>query len=240
MKKLFAIVVLGLLLTSCTKYSWNEINHHVYERDARKNILNEKNDSDFTIYIGVYDEKTEERYKGYYEGRKVLGLTDQHVWPKEKMALRHCYKNFGHDRQKAVFKKILEVSAQQKENYRLGFDKYAKFSCEQIYKKTQKKVVEKSKKSKTKTTSRVSNNTLIRTFDCSYPSGTSKIRIRGATARETTSVGVVIKYSAVEYTKKGAFVLDGSSKGLRSWVIGTPSYLVLDGRLESTYEANCR
>ena len=41
MKKLLAIVVLGLLLSNCgpVRHSWKEINYIVDHRDTRKNIF---------------------------------------------------------------------------------------------------------------------------------------------------------------------------------------------------------
>ena len=57
---------------------------------------------------------------------------------------------------------------------------------------------------------------------------TSKIKIRGATAAETTSAGVLITYSNVNLSDKGAFSLSGSSKDTRAWFIGAASFLLLD------------
>ena len=56
MKKILGIFLVALMFSGCSKYTWNEINYHLMERDARKNILNEKDDTIFTIYIGMYDD----------------------------------------------------------------------------------------------------------------------------------------------------------------------------------------
>ena len=77
-----------------------------------------------------------------------------------------------------------------------------------------------------------------RTFNCSYPSGSSKIRIRGGTATELTSAGVEIKYNYVELTKKGAFSLEQSTKPGRVFFIGAQSFLGLGGA--EFYNAVCR
>ena len=219
------------MLSGCSKYTWDEINYHLMERDARKNILNESDDTIFTIYIGMYDDKTEERFKGYYEGRKKLGLSIEHYWPKETIAFRQCYKNFGNIREKVVFKKIVEVTETQKETYRLGFDRYAKYTCEKtdIQLAYEKKQKEKKKKKQNKAKKK-SNNTRSRTFTCSLkniPSEKAKIFIEGPSAYETTAIGIEITYSNVEYTDKGAFILTESSKDIRSWFIGAISVLMV-------------
>ena len=77
----------------------------------------------------------------------------------------------------------------------------------------------------------ISNNTLNRSFVCSYKSNSSeksKIKIRGGTATEITAAGISINYSIVELTNKGAFSLEGSSKDGRVWFIGAKSFLILD------------
>ena len=229
MRNILGVLLFILTLSGCSKFTWDEINYHLYERDARKNILNEKDDTIFTIYIGMYDDKTEETFKGYYEGRKKFGLSYEHYLPKETIAFRQCYKNFGNIREKVVFKEIIKVTEMQKETYRLGFDRYAKYTCEKTdmqlaYEKQQKeKKIEKTNKTKKK-----SNNTRSRIFTCSLknaPSEKAKIFIEGPSAYETTAIGIKITYSNVEYTDKGAFILTDSSKDVRSWFIGAISLL---------------
>ena len=89
---------------------------------------------------------------------------------------------------------------------------------------------EKELKKKKKQNTSLSNNTLNRSFICSYKfnsSERSKIKIRGGTATEITAAGISINYSVVELTSKGAFALEGSSKYGRTWFIGAKSFLIL-------------
>tara|TARA_X000000368_G_scaffold385201_1_gene344324 strand:+ start:700 stop:1044 length:345 start_codon:yes stop_codon:yes gene_type:complete len=67
-----------------------------------------------------------------------------------------------------------------------------------------------------------------KSFTCSLGNEKSKIKIKGNTATETTAAGIVINYSNVTKTDKGAFTLEGSSKQGRAWFIGAISYLLLD------------
>ena len=74
-------------------------------------------------------------------------------------------------------------------------------------------------------------------FTCKYSGGSSKIKISGGTAVETTSAGIVIKYSNAEKTPKGAYNLTGSSKDNRAWFIGAISFLLLGAQMNP---AECR
>ena len=78
---------------------------------------------------------------------------------------------------------------------------------------------------------------LAASFTCNYSDGSSKIKISGSTAVETTSAGVVINYSNANKTPKGAYNLQGSSKDGRAWFIGAMSFLLLDVQMIS---AQCR
>ena len=94
------------------------------------------------------------------------------------------------------------------------------------------KEIAKAKKEKEikKQSTSISNNTINRSFVCSYkfnPSEKSKIKIRGSTATETTAIGISINYSIVNLSGKGAFSLQGSSKQDRAWFIGAKSFLLL-------------
>jgi len=86
---------------------------------------------------------------------------------------------------------------------------------------------EKTIKKKKKKNVVASNNTLNRSFVCSYGGEKSQIKIRGGTATETTAIGISINYSVVNYSSKGAFTLQGSSKDGRAWFIGAQSFLLL-------------
>ena len=244
MKKLLVIVVLGLLLSSCgpVRHSWKEINYIVDHRDTRKNIFNTKKDSLKTIYVGVGTD-SDEKWKNMYYTKSIVQPKAQHFAPKEVIAEQQCVKNFGLE--KAVFKEILEFSKDEIIEYRLGFKKYAKYSCEISERQLKEaKIFQENTSSlnnnqvSNKNNNQVSNNTLNRTFNCSYPSGSSKIRIRGGTATELTSAGVEIKYNYVELTKKGAFSLEQSTKPGRVFFIGAQSFLGLGGA--EFYNAVCR
>ena len=132
----------------------------------------------------------------------------------------------------------------------LSFKKYAKYSCEISERQLKEvKIFEentssfekndiKTKENKETKTAKVSNNTLSRTFNCSYASGSSKIKIRGGTATEITSAGVEIKYNYVELTSKGAFSLEESTVPGRVFFIGAQSLLGLGGA--EFYNAVCK
>jgi len=79
----------------------------------------------------------------------------------------------------------------------------------------------------TKSSTSVSNNSINRSFVCSYGGEKSKIKISGSTATETTAIGISINYSIVNLSDKGAFTLRGSSKQDRAWFIGAQSFLLL-------------
>ena len=69
MKKLLAILVLGLLLSGCK--SWHEVTQIVDKRDTRTNFYN----GDFNmIYVGVGSDK-EEKLKAYFQVIKVQEST---------------------------------------------------------------------------------------------------------------------------------------------------------------------
>ena len=95
---------------------------------------------------------------------------------------------------------------------------------------------DKSEMEKAAKTTNVSNNILNRTFNCTYPGGSSKIIIKGGTATEITSAGVNINYLKVDFNE-GAFTLSESSKDGRSWFIGGMSILLLDIEI---IRAKCR
>ena len=74
-------------------------------------------------------------------------------------------------------------------------------------------------------------------YVCSLGGEKSKIKISGNIATETTAAGIVIDYSNVNKTDKGAYTIEGSSKQGRSWFIGAQSYLLLDTQM---IPYNCR
>jgi len=80
-------------------------------------------------------------------------------------------------------------------------------------------------------------NVEAKIFKCKYSGGNSKIEISSNRATETTSAGVVINYSKVELSSKGAYSLSGSSKDTRAWFIGAISFLMLGTNMT---QATCR
>ena len=247
MKKLLGILALILILSSCTGRTWEEINHAVDHRDTRINIFNTDKDTPKTIYVGVGSD-TDEKWKNKYYTKSIVQPKAQHFAPKEVIAEQQCVKNFGVE--KPVFIEMLEFSKEKIKEYRLSFKKYAKYSCEISDRQLKEaKIFEentpsfekndtKAKENKETKTAKVSNNTMNRTFNCSYPNGSSKIKIRGGTATEITSIGIEIKYNYVELTSKGAFSLEQSTKPGRTFFIGAVSFLGLGGT--EMYEANCQ
>ena len=231
MKKLLAIVVLGFLLVSCVqnssdfrKKSWELREAILYSRDVQTNLI--KKDK-FNIYLGTYAD-WDERYHSY---SFKINPSNKNFNPLDNVAKQQCKRIFNSDYPKKIevynpTKKIIK----EKKFY---FKKYTKFECE-----NPKPNYVENKKSKEIKSAKVSNNTLNRTFNCSYPSGSSKIRIRGGTATELTSAGVEIKYNYVELTNKGAFSLEQSTKPGRVFFIGAQSFLGLGGA--EFYNAVCR
>ena len=88
----------------------------------------------------------------------------------------------------------------------------------------------------------LSNVSHAASFNCKYAGGSSKIKISGGTAVETTSAGIVITYAKATKTPSGGYVLEGSSKGNRTWGIGAISILRLGTEINSTNikRAECR
>ena len=226
MKKPLGIVVLGLLLSGCAA-SWQEANHYTMNRDARINLFNNDIDTLQTIYVGIGSD-ADEKYKNMYYNKSLVQPKAQHFAPKEVIAKIQCLENFNLE--KAIYKETLNFSKTDINKYRLGFKKYAKFSCE---KSDKQNLVEKKQKSKNmimNMTALKSNNKLDRSFTCAYALDSteiSKIKISGGKAEEITAIGIQIDYSIVNLSDKGAFSLQGSSKQDRAWFIGAQSFLLL-------------
>lgn len=127
----------------------------------------------------------------------------------------------------------IQVKKELKKRNLLKYNKYEKYRCE---KTLSNDFVENDNQSGISKTTNVSNNILNRTFNCTYPGGSSKIIIKGGTATEITSAGVNINYLKVDFNE-GAFTLSESSKDGRSWFIGGMSILLLDIEI---IRAKCR
>ena len=222
MKKLLAIVVLGLLFSGCAR-TWEETQHSTMHRDTRINLFNTDKDSLKTIYVGISSDWSEAHTNKVYE-KSIFYKGAQHVAPKEVIAKQQCIKNFSLE--KPVLKEIIEFSKEKRKQYRLGFPRYAKYSCEksnrqiQVANSAQEKIIN----------SLASNNTDKRSFKCvdSISKKITKIKILGETATEITYLGNSIKYFVV--TKKdGKYTLRQPDVAqTRSWLIGSMSFLLID------------
>jgi len=222
MKKLLAIVILGLLLSGCAM-TWEEAQYSTMHRDTRINLFNTDKDSLKTIYVGVGTD-TDEKWKNMYYTKSIVQPKAQHFAPKEVIAKQQCIKNFSLE--KPVLKEIIEFSKEKRKQYRLGFSSYAKYSCEKSSRQiqeansTQEKIINKL----------ASNNTDKRSFKCvdSISKKITKIKILGETATEITYLGNSIKYFVV--TKKdGKYTLRQPDVAqTRSWLIGSMSFLLID------------
>ena len=74
-------------------------------------------------------------------------------------------------------------------------------------------------------------------FTCKYSGGSSKIKIAGGTATETTSAGIKFYYTKAERTPKGAYSIERPTEGNRAWFIGAISFLLLGAQMNP---AECR
>ena len=222
MKKLLAIIVLGLLLSGCAR-TWEEAQRMTMHRDTKINLFNTDKDSLTTIYVGVGTD-SDEKWKNMYYTKSIVQPKAQHFAPKEVIAKQQCIKNFSLE--KPVLKEIIEFSKEKRKQYRLGFSSYAKYSCEKSSRQiqeansTQEKIINKL----------ASNNTDKRSFKCvdSISKKITKIKILGETATEITYLGNSIKYFVV--TKKdGKYTLRQPDVAqTRSWLIGSMSFLLID------------
>tara|TARA_B100001057_G_C22538682_1_gene828695 strand:+ start:50 stop:700 length:651 start_codon:yes stop_codon:yes gene_type:complete len=206
MKKLLGIVVLGLLLVSCVSDRPTEFLK--LPKNERLKIV-----ENLDARVNIFDGEKDIVYVGTWGSRlfKEKGFGNKNY----VVASRYCKDKFDMDIASEIG--IKTMSKQETEKYKLWNKVYIKYQCS---KSTQKNIVESEK----------SNNTLNRSFVCSYQNDKnekSKIQIRGSTATEVTAIGISINYSIVNLSSKGAFNLKGSSKGERAWFIGAKSFLLL-------------
>ena len=222
MKKLLAIVVLGLLFSGCAR-TWEEAQHSTMHRDTKINFFNTDKDSLKTIYVGVGTD-ADEKWKNMYYTKSIVQPKAQHFAPKEVIAKQQCIKNFSLE--KPVLKEIIEFSKEKRKQYELGYPKYAKYSCE----KSNRQIQEANSTQEKIINSLASNNTDKRSFKCvdSISKKITKIKILGETATEITYLGNSIKYFVV--TKKdGKYTLRQPDVAqTRSWLIGSMSFLLID------------
>ena len=122
MKKLLAIVVLGLLLSGCK--SWHEVTQIVDKRDTRTNFYN----GDFNrIYVGVGSDK-EEKLKAYQFENSLFCKNQPSCASKEMIAQQQCIEHFKFSQ--PIFKKMIVFSKEDIKKHRLGYKKYAQYYCE--------------------------------------------------------------------------------------------------------------
>ena len=221
-KKLLSIIVLGLLLSGCAR-TWEEATYSTMQRDTRINLFNTDKDSLKTIYVGVGTD-SDEKWKNMYYTKSIVQPKAQHFAPKEVIAKQQCIKNFSLE--KPVLKEIIDFSKEKRKQYRLGFSRYAKYSCE----KSSRQIQEANSAQEKIINNLASNNTDKRSFKCvdSISKKITKIKILGETATEITYLGNSIKYFVV--TKKdGKYTLRQPDVAqTRSWLIGSMSFLLID------------
>ena len=219
MKKLLGIVVLGLLLSGCVQNfsdfndkSWELRESIIKNRDVQINLFE---GDELNIYLATFAD-WDEKYQNYaYKVNPSNPIAN----PLNVVAKKQCKRIFNSDNPIKV--EIYEPSKKVIKERKFYYKKYTKFKCED----PKPEYVEKESKS---SSTKVSNNTLNRSFVCNYKGEKSKIKIRGNTATETTAIGVIINYSIVSLSSNGAFTLEGSSKQGRAWFIGAQSFLLLD------------
>jgi len=227
MKKILGIVVLSLLLSGCMqnmkeirKMSPIEAEKMIYDRDFRTNLF--EGDLDI-LYIDTraitilgkpsLSERTS--YTNLLTGKVYM----QSMFVTAK---RICKREMGKDAANFLGTRI--VTKDEIKKFKLFGIEYDFFKCTKSQDEIAKEKLEKLQ-------NEPSNNTLDRSFTCSYeddPSEKSDIEITGDTATEITAVGISINYSKVNLSNKGAFTLEGSSKDGRMWFIGAKSFLLFD------------
>ena len=241
MKKILGIVVLGLLLSGCAVSTVGKPSiTSVVKIGSDKNFVCENfmQTREFITTHGVcfvgmsknfeYDSvnKTELIWNGVSKVFFVFENVSTPMKCKYSVSNLKSWKKYttGCERGDGTLRKITFNINEAKNWMNNDFAKAEKEKEKEIAKAEKEKEIKKQNIS-------ISNNTLNRSFVCSYKfnsSEKSKIKIRGGTATEITAAGISINYSIVELTNKGAFSLEGSSKDGRVWFIGAKSFLILD------------
>jgi len=238
MKKLLGIVVLGLLLSGCAVSTVGKPSiTSVVKIGSDKDFVcgNFMQTKEFVTTHGVcfvgmsknfeYDSvnKTELIWNGHSEVFFIFENVSTPMKCKYGLSNLKSWKKYttGCDRGDGTLRQITFNITEARQWMNNDFARAEK-----------EKEIAKAKKEKEikKQSTSTSNNTLNRSFVCSYkfnPSEKSKIKIRGSTATETTAIGISINYSIVNLSGKGAFSLEGSSKQDRAWFIGAKSFLLL-------------
>ena len=225
MKKILAIIVLGLLTISCVqnlkefrKMDMKDRMKMFYDRDYRINLFS--NDKDL-LYLDTYAIRIGGKAAMSYRRESSNWLTRE-VYHQDiyDVARRICKTNLNKNVANFIGTRVMTKS--EVKYLKLFGVEYDMFKCS----KSRSEIAEEKLK---KLQDEQGSNTLNRSYACKLGSEVSKIKIRGNTAKEITAVGVEINYYNVEYTSKGAFILRGSSKDPgRAWFIGAKSFLMLD------------
>ena len=214
MKKIFAVYLLMLFLTSCVsdnpveflKLPKNERLEIVKNLDARVNIFDDEKD---IVYVGTWGSRVFKGGDGYGKD-KIYNI-----------AVRFCKEKLELDSAKKIGTKTM--NKEETEKYKLWNKVYVKYQCFQ----SELQKIEEAKKT--------SNNKSTRSFTCSFSENTnekSKILINGPVAIEETAIGITINYNTVNISDKGAFTLQGASNDPgRVWFIGAQSFLLLDTKV---------
>ena len=236
MKKLLGIVVLGLLLSGCAVSTVGQ--------PSVTSVVKLGSDKDFVC----------ENYKFTKEFKTTHGLCYYRLSKKNEYDSINKTELVWNTVSKVFFvfenvntpMKCKLVNLESWKNYTTGCDygdgtlrkitfnitEARKWMDNDFAKAEKEKEIAKAEKEKLeKLQNEQSNNTLDRSFTCSFennPSEKSDIEITGGTATEITAVGISINYSKVNLSNKGAFTLEGSSKDGRVWFIGAKSFLLLD------------
>ncbi len=209
MKKFLASLVLGLLFSGCAP----NMSHLVMNKTfgERVELINDRHSR-----INLFDGDIDKIYVNTKFGTMPLGYPNSI----EDVAKRLCRTKLNSQVAKYIGSRTM-TKTEIKELILHG-TKYEIYRCERN---------KKINISENKTSNNESTNKLNRTFTCSFannPNEKSTIKIRGGSASETTAVGVLINYSKVSISSKGAFTLEQSSKPGRAWFIGAKSFLLLD------------
>ena len=201
-------MALGLLLSGCAP----NMDHLVFNKTfgERIQLINDRHSR-----INLFEGDVDKIYVNIKFGTMPFGYPNSI----EDVAKRLCREKLNSDVAKHIGSRSMTKTEIKK--LILHGTKYEIYQCE----RSEKKIINKNK------ISNQSTNKLNRTFTCSFannPNEKSIIKIRGGSASETTAVGVLINYSKVSISSKGAFTLEQSSKPGRAWFIGSTSFLLLD------------
>ena len=236
MKKLFCIVVLGLLLGGCTAYTVGKPSiTEIIKLGSTKNSTCRfyfRSKEFLTTHV-LCNYLTQKNYEYDTVNRTELiwnGVSEVFfIFENVNVPLSCSMKRLG----------ICKFGDGTLRKITFNITEARKWMNNDFVKSEKKKEIEreKQKKIELEKSESASSNKLNRSFVCSYGGEKSRIKIRGNTASEITAIGVSINYSIVDLSDRGAFTLTGSSKAGRAWFIGAKSFLLL-GASTIPYDCN--